>query len=187
MVAVTWVSSKGFDFNSGTGDLICLKCNKAWCEHVQSALMSNADTLYFFPTISDANKEVQVRVPMWPRWELWKTVILEPVSSTAYMAKASLGDIPDYKLGFFSEGEGRLILRGMLTDWLKSYINELNYKCRSSSHDMEAEKIWTANTARSSNKSAAYWAQHWAVYEEGLCLTCFSRVRAIASAIPDFS
>lgn len=144
-----------------------LKGKTAWCKDVEYAIRANLDANWCFDP-------GQLIVPMFPTFYQFAEVRVDDNvlagSRQLYIPIRKGGNFTDGLdfVGFISPGEGRMILRGMLVEWMTNKQSLI--VCESKLHGFKAEKI--ANSYADNPGWTA--ANSWACLTDGLCMPCMS-------------
>lgn len=187
-----------------------LKCSihrdEDWCPHIEHLLLSGMDAEMVWthvPPIPGSNPEppeLQGRimdVPLFPTMDLWghvgfstktesgayKVHVVNPKDSSGTLAKIDSEPF----LGFFDQGEGRMVLRGMLFDWFRTEyllasITE-KMECKSPRHSFAAEQEWFRDIEGKNEQRRL--AQMWSVFTMKRCLVCAGKVGNFSTTDPD--
>ena len=152
------------------GEMRCMKCNKmGWCEHIKEYIALQLDKESLHP-------DMLVLVPLFPTFSLFTTVRIADESYPG-VALMEIEHSPDFgalrrvALGFWNEGEGRLSMRKVIIDWLKSRYpaGRADLSCPSTTHKFPQVK----ELGKQLDLGVKYlWPNAWAMLMEGACLPC---------------
>lgn len=167
--------------DAGT-EIRCMGCNKSgWCPHISEYVSSGEDA-------SMLHAEMHVFVPLFPTYDLHTVV---SISDEKYPGAAlmEIDHTPDFgnprriALGFWNIGEGRLSMRRVITDWLKSQFpnGRADLRCPSSTHNFKQVNELTIMLL---DNEAAVWPNAWSTKMEGACIPCI-RLSANPDDVPD--
>ena len=157
--------------------------NVDWCEDIQFLVSGNHDALLLWGT--EGNEPdltgALLSLPLVPTRDTWGDVSFgQPTSEGSYPVyyhATFIGSASEERpfIGFFSRGEGRSVLRGMLYNWYANFYEQLpkKYKeCRATTHGYKAQMIWDKDMRSKSVEKTL--PQTWSVFATSKCVTCAS-------------
>jgi hypothetical protein len=159
-----------------------------WCEHIEAVVRSGADAA---PEAFAALPE-RLAVPMAPTASFWIIVGLGPVDDGmrpafvdggyAYENRVKLSkgissitrpEVPEHRLHlcYLAPGEGRMVLRQMLFEWLRSFYRTAP-PCNSKLH--KTNPRWGRRDGRDTPIRPEDWPDLWCLIAEGKCRSCLT-------------
>lgn len=193
MVALMEVNIKP----SRNGHLECRDCGIGthWCEHIEWYVQEGLDQKDIWDETEDGTLSltgVRLMVPIIPRLSQWADVGFGAEHHGNYKMELLLdskvdiktGEVPSEFLGFFSPGEGRMVLRSMVLTWFAPRDVEIK-ECQATTHDFQAQMSWERDHKKGRERERL--AQHWSVFTKGFCLRCAAISDAIGGddLVPD--
>lgn len=178
------------NFDLEDGYIVCQEstCDaQYWCNHIEDLLNKNLDE----GTII-ANSTVMV--PVFPSHDVWAQVDIGPYEfgPAAYM---TFNYIPDFgapkeiRLGFWNQGEGRLSIRSVILDFIRSrvdpneHLGNTDYRiatrCPSNTHNIAAQRQMEHNTSASWK-----WLCLWNIIMENACTPCVNLTQGGPGSVP---
>jgi hypothetical protein len=153
---------------SDDGELMCLKCRLANCEHIKGVLELNLDVNIFYLD--------SVMVPMDLRHNVFVKFILSspPIAgSRSIRLHPDEGDVSRVagSLGLLSMGETRKVLRSILLDWLRFYTaSQTRNMCVAKTHGYR-EQV-ELDKHMDEKQSIMPYLETWSLLRNEACLSC---------------
>ena len=179
----------------------CAESHKMWpfCEHIEKAIKMGHDG--YPPGGGNALESLRempdsVVVPIMPSEQWWVSVLLGPEeegsrsvkieSGTAYrvespgVANAMALLIEQPMLGYLGAGEGRLVIRSMVIEWLRSHYRAAP-ACKARIHKSIR---WSKRDKHETPLSPRDYASLWCLVVEGKCRECLTFTNDLHSDAP---
>lgn len=161
------------------GSVVCFCGLVGWCKHVALIIKGNRDN---FAAILNRYTEGKVSIPFVPTSDLWVTVAFEAIGDGSYKlevddesVKTQLHNTDNYFLGIISPGEGRAVVRDMISNWFVRF-NTGDTTCKVVTHGWKSERAIQA--ALSSGDKGFVIANDWKLRWHNRCLPCDQAIAA---------
>lgn len=172
----------------GRNNLLICDTHKGndWCPHIEKVITENLDS-QFFDTQANMTG-VTIPVPLIPTADQWAIVLFGELVEKVHAYKVyfradsessfNIDELPF--LGFFSLGEGRAVLRGMVYDYFRGELararaEKIKIQCNQASHSYKQELQWQKDMKPNATADRRL-LQLWSVLNANACLGCANKV-----------
>lgn len=172
-------STQGVAFSDSMGKLECLRDNDTWCPHIQEAIRSGLDAQGIWLWDHDAHGlqtrrldigGMDIEVPLIPSHQVFAWVRLGHKAGTGFVVNLNHGEIKDEFLGILAPDEGRLSIRSMIYDWLRTAVDLSSVpRCYGAAHGLIRQK---SLEARLLSGVSGKIAEHYSVLSTKMCVDC---------------
>jgi hypothetical protein len=151
---------------SDDGELVCLACRLANCEHIKAVLeLGLDDMIFYFDTIT---VPMDLKHSVFVKFSLDTEVVAD---SRALRLHPDEGDVAQKAgvLCLLTRGEGRKVIRSVLLDWIKFSLLSGSPVCNQRTHGYHEQIVLDKHLQ---GKTIMPYVEAWSILRNRACTSC---------------